>query len=68
MSIERLRWAAMISFVVALLGQVRIIPDTVIIVFGVLPLVYFLFRTFPHLEAQEIGEEVSAWERLGVDL
>ncbi len=35
------------------LGQMRIIPDTVIIVLGVLPLVYFLFKTFPHLKPQQ---------------
>ncbi len=53
---------------VALLGQLRMIPDTVIIVLGILPLVYFLFRTFPHLKAQGIAEEESVWERLHVDL
>ena len=53
---------------VCLLGQLRIIPDTVIIVLGVLPLVYFLFRTYPHLKAQEIKEEESIWDRLGVKL
>jgi len=34
------------------LGQLRILPDTVIIVLGVLPLVYFLFKTYPHLKPQ----------------
>lgn len=53
---------------VATLGQLRIIPDTVIIVFGVLPLLYFLFRTFPHLKAQEIYENESVWDRLGLSL
>jgi nitric oxide reductase subunit B len=53
---------------VSLLGQLRIIPDTIIIVLGVLPLVYFLFRTYPHLKAQEIKEEESIWDRLGVKL
>jgi nitric oxide reductase subunit B len=53
---------------VALLGQLRIIPDTIIIVLGVLPLVYFLFRTFPHLKAHEIEEGESVWDRLGVKL
>jgi hypothetical protein len=46
----------------------RMIPDTVIIVLGILPLVYFLFRTFPHLKAQEIAEEESVWEKSHVDL
>jgi nitric oxide reductase subunit B len=45
---------------VAVLGQLRIVPDSVIILLGVLPLLYFLFRTFPHLkplkrEATESG-------------
>jgi nitric oxide reductase subunit B len=53
---------------VAFLGQIRIIPDTVIIVVGVLPLVYFLFKTYPHLKAQNIEEGESVWKRLGVDL
>ncbi len=53
---------------VALLGQWRMIPDTAIIVLGVLPLVWFLFRTFPHLKAQEITPDESVWERLDVDL
>ena len=53
---------------VAVLGQLRIIPDTIIIVIGILPLAYFLFKTFPHLKAQEIKEEESVWDRLGVNL
>lgn len=53
---------------VALLGQLRIIPDTAIIVVGILPLVYFLFRTFPHLKAERIEDEESVWDRLGVKL
>jgi len=66
-------WAARdVSFferpMVATLGQLRIIPDTVIIVLGVLPLAYFLLKTFPHLKAQEIKEEESVWDRLGVEL
>jgi nitric oxide reductase subunit B len=42
---------------VSLLGQLRIVPDTVIIVLGVLPLVFFLFRTFPHLKPQRVEEK-----------
>ena len=41
---------------VSILGQLRIVPDTIIIVLGVLPLVYFLFRTFPRLKPQKIEE------------
>lgn len=32
------------------LGTIRILPDSVIILFGVLPLAYFLVRTYPHLK------------------
>ena len=51
-------WAARdVSFferpMVSILGQLRIVPDTVIIVLGVLPLVYFLFKTFPRLKPQK---------------
>jgi nitric oxide reductase subunit B len=53
---------------VAMLGQLRAIPDTVILVIGVLPLVYFLFRTFPHLKATRIEDGESVWQRLGVDI
>lgn len=53
---------------ISFFGQLRIIPDILIIVVGVLPLVYFLFKTFPHLKAQEIKEEESVWDRLGVKL
>ena len=53
---------------VMLLGQLRAIPDTVIIVLGVLPLVYFLFRTYPHLKATRIADGESVWSKLGVDL
>jgi nitric oxide reductase subunit B len=69
---EGLWMARDISFferpIVAILGQLRIVPDTIIIVIGILPLVYFLFKTFPHLKAQEIKEEESVWDRLGIDL
>ena len=41
---------------VALLGQIRIVPDTVIIVLGVLPLLYFLFKTYPYLKPQKSDE------------
>jgi nitric oxide reductase subunit B len=69
---EGLWMARNVSFferpIVAVLGQLRIIPDTVIIAIGILPLAYFLFKTFPHLKAQEIKEEESVWDRLGVKL
>lgn len=53
---------------IVMLGNIRIIPDTIIIVFGVLPLAYFLFRTYPHLKAPEIKDDDSVWERLGIEL
>ncbi len=53
---------------VVFLGNFRAIPDTVIIVFGVLPLAYFLIRTYPHLKSAEIKDGESVWERLGVEL
>jgi len=54
--------------VVYALGNLRVIPDLMIIVLGVLPLVYFLFKTYPHLKAEEIKAGESVWDRLGVEL
>jgi nitric oxide reductase subunit B len=54
--------------VVVALGTIRIVPDLTIILLGVLPLAYFLFRTYPHLKAALIKEGESVWERLGVQL
>ncbi|GAB4256259.1 MAG: nitric-oxide reductase large subunit [Deferrisomatales bacterium] len=56
------------SGAVSLLGNLRVIPDLIIIVLGVLPLAYFLFKTYPKLKAVEIKEGESVWERLGMDL
>jgi nitric oxide reductase subunit B len=53
---------------VVLLGTLRVIPDTIIIVLGVLPLAYFLITTYPHLKAAEIKDDESVWERLGIEL
>jgi len=53
---------------VVFLGTFRAIPDTIIIVLGVLPLVYFLITTYPHLKATEIKDGESVWERLGIEL
>ena len=50
------------------LGTFRALPDTVIIVLGVLPLAYFLITTYPHLKAAEIKDGESVWERLGLEL
>jgi nitric oxide reductase subunit B len=38
---------------VSMLGQLRIIPDTIIIVLGVIPLVVFLFKTYPYLKPMQ---------------
>lgn len=53
---------------VVLLGNLRVIPDLIIIVLGVLPMAYFLFTTYPHLKAVEIKEGESVWEKLGIKL
>lgn len=53
---------------VVFLGNLRAIPDTIIIVFGVLPLAYFLIKTYPHLKAAKIKDGESVWERLGIEL
>ncbi|MBI5625077.1 MAG: cbb3-type cytochrome c oxidase subunit I [Elusimicrobia bacterium] len=49
------------------LSMARIVPDTVIIVLGVLPLAWFLLSTYRHLKPTEIKEGESLWKRLGVD-
>jgi nitric oxide reductase subunit B len=54
--------------VVVFLGTFRALPDTIIIVLGVLPLAYFLITTYPHLKAAEIKDDESVWERLGIEL
>ena len=53
---------------VVFLGTFRAIPDTIIIVLGVLPLAYFLITTYPHLKATDIKDGESVWERLGIEL
>lgn len=54
--------------IVHLLGNLRAIPDTIIIVLGVLPLAWFLITTYPHLKAAEIKDGESVWERLRIEL
>jgi nitric oxide reductase subunit B len=53
--------------IVRFIGTVRIIPDLMIILVGVLPLAYFLFKTYPHLKTREIHEGESVWKKLGVE-
>ncbi|MEW6348136.1 MAG: cbb3-type cytochrome c oxidase subunit I [Thermodesulfobacteriota bacterium] len=53
---------------VVVLGTFRIVPDLTIILLGVVPMAYFLFKTYPHLKPDEIKEGESVWDRLGVQL
>jgi len=53
---------------ISLLGQLRVIPDLTIILFGVVPLLAFLIKTFPHLKAKRIADGESVWKRLGIEL
>jgi nitric oxide reductase subunit B len=55
------------TFVVTI-GNLRVIPDLIIIVLGVLPLAYFLITTYPRLKAVQIKDGESVWERLGIEL
>jgi nitric oxide reductase subunit B len=50
------------------MGTVRVIPDLMIILVGVLPLAYLLFKTYPYLKSHEIKEGESVWDRLGIKL
>jgi len=34
----------------------------------VLPLAYFLFKTYPRLKAVEIKDGESVWDRMGIQL
>ncbi len=54
--------------VVQVLGTWRVVPDLVIIVLGVRPLAYFLFRTYPHLKSGRIEDGESVWEKLDISL
>ena len=56
------------SGAVVALGTFRMIPDLIIICLGVLPLAWFLIRTYPHLKRAEIKDDESVWERLGIEL
>ena len=49
-------------------GTLKAIPDLIIIVFGVLPLAWFLVTTYPRLKAKAINDNESVWERLGIEL
>ncbi|MFH1067999.1 MAG: cbb3-type cytochrome c oxidase subunit I, partial [Candidatus Glassbacteria bacterium] len=53
---------------VQFVGQYRMLPDLMIILLGVIPLAWFLFRTYPHLKPVEIKEGESVWEKIGVNM
>ncbi len=53
---------------VSVIGSLRMVPDLMIIVLGVIPLAYFLFKTYPHLKAAQIRDGESVWDRLGIQL
>ena len=52
---------------VQFVGEWRMIPDLMIILFGVIPLAWFLFSTYPHLKKVEILEGESVWDKMGID-
>lgn len=54
--------------IVLILGNLRVIPDLIIIGLGVLPLAYFLFKTYPRLKKAEIKDGDSVWDKMGVQL
>jgi nitric oxide reductase subunit B len=54
--------------VVMTLTAFRVVPDLIVIILGVLPLLYFLFATYRHLKPVGIQEGESVWARLGVEL
>jgi nitric oxide reductase subunit B len=51
---------------VQLLGKLRMFPDLIIILVGVVPLATFLFLTFRHLRKPQIGDGESVWEKAGI--
>jgi nitric oxide reductase subunit B len=53
---------------VLVLGTMRIVPDLIIILVGVVPLFLFLFSTYRHLKPVGIPEGESVWKGLGVEL
>ncbi len=50
------------------LGNLRVVPDLIIIIGGVLPLLYFLLKTYRHLKKATIKDGESVWEKLGIEL
>jgi nitric oxide reductase subunit B len=64
---DGLWWARSAAFydlpTVRLLGTWRIVPDTIIIVLGALPLLWFLVSTFPHLAGKDRAGEPEACKK-----
>jgi len=53
---------------VQFLGKIRILPDMIIIILGVIPLAVFLILTYPHIRKAEIHEEENIWQRIGISI
>ena len=53
---------------IVILGNLRVIPDLIIIVRGVLPLAYFLFKTYRRLKEVGIKDGASVWDKMGIEL
>jgi nitric oxide reductase subunit B len=51
---------------VKFLGQIRLLPDLIIIGLGVTPLTWFLFTTYRRIKPQRIADGESVWQRLGL--
>lgn len=52
---------------VRFLGEIRLIPDSIIILLGVVPLAWFLLTTFCKLKPTDIPEGESIWKRVGFE-
>jgi len=50
------------------LGNLRAIPDLIVILVGVVPLTIFLFLTYRHIKRPEIGDGESVWEKAGISI
>ena len=50
------------------LGDIRAIPDLIIIIVGVLPLTAFLFMTYRHLKSPKIVDGESVLDKAGISI
>lgn len=53
---------------VQVLGNLRAVPDLIIILVGVIPLAAFLFLTYLHIKRPQIGDGESVWEKTGISM